>query len=426
MKKVFSIGAVLMLLFSVVVNAQWVNEGAWPDATVGQMHGIAVDPDGKVWLGNFGTEPFTPPGGTEISARLIRVYNPDGSPASFSPIWSLTIGGVTDTLRSNNRGMRADHNGNIIMLDGAQNMWRINYQTGEGMNKIATGLGTSPVAPAVSSNGNIFVGPVVMEGLTIQEYDADFNFLGNAVENLPGGFSRSMEVSADGNTIYFPVYTADVIILYQRADEFSPFDSVGVISGPAAESIAWNKATGDLWFSGGSFNDAPDPTSVYTPNTWYGYDVNTDTVTDSLKWIFTIPEDPAERPRAIDFSPNGNIAYIGCFGGAGYPLAQKVVNTGGNVQPDPNVVVEDYTLSQNYPNPFNPTTEIKFSILESGFVTLKVYDILGKEVAILVEGNLASGGYTATFDASDLSSGTYVYMLSVNGNRITKKMVLLK
>jgi hypothetical protein len=428
MKKIFSICAVLILLLSSGAYAQWVNEGAWPDETIGQLHGIAVDPDGKVWLGNFGLEWYTPPGGGDsIQTRLIRVYNPDGSPAAFSPIWQIIVGGVTDTLNSSNtRGMRADNNGNILIVDGAQRMYRINYQTGQGMNKVELGLGTSPVAPAAASNGSVFVGPVVMEGLAIQEYDTDFNFLGNAVENLPGGFSRSMEVSEDGNTIYFPSYTADVIIIYQRADEFSPFDSIGVIAGPAAESIVWNKATGHLWFSGGSFNDMPDPESIYTPNTWYAYDVSTNEVKDSLKWAFTIPEDPNERPRGIDFSPNGGIAYIGCFGGPGYPLAQKVVNPDVGVRPDPDFTVRDYTLSQNYPNPFNPTTEIKFSILESGFVTLKVYDLLGKEVATLVDENLQNGGYVVTFDASDLASGTYIYTLSVNGSRISKKMLLLK
>jgi hypothetical protein len=60
----------------------------------------------------------------------------------------------------------------------------------------------------------------------------------------------------------------------------------------------------------------------------------------------------------------------------------------------------DYQLFQNYPNPFNPTTEIKFSLKSAGFTTLKVYDVLGKEVATLVSENLGQGVYSYTFDAS--------------------------
>lgn len=424
---------VLLLLCSTIGFAQWVNQGAWPDAQIGQAHGLAVDPDGKVWVANFGPEEYTPPGASApVTVRLIRVYNPDGSHASFSPIWKIEGAGINDTLTgSNSRGMRPDHNGNILYVDGAQRMYRINYQTGAGMNKVELGLGTSPVAPAVSSTGQIFVGPVVMANNSILEFDSDFNPIGVAVGPYIdfSGFARSMECSADGNTIYFPVYDKDAIVIYERADELSEFDSVGVILGAAAESIVWNSATGHLWFSGGSYNDLPDPAIgvyPYMPNTWYGYNVATNMVTDSLKWEFTIPEDPAERPRGIDFSPDGNIAYIGCFGGSGYPLMQKVVNEGTRVDDNGLVVVNGYKLSQNYPNPFNPSTRISFELPEGGFVTLKVYDMLGREVALLVNSEMASGQHTVDFNASELSTGTYVYQLTSNGNVLSNKMVLLK
>ena len=85
-----------------------------------------------------------------------------------------------------------------------------------------------------------------------------------------------------------------------------------------------------------------------------------------------------------------------------------------------------YKLLQNYPNPFNPTTEIKFSIAKSGLVTLKVYDILGREVATLVNRELNTGNFTVRFNASNLASGTYIYHLSAGDVQISKKMVLLK
>ncbi len=430
MKKGILSTLVLFLMLSVVSMAQWVNQGAWPDATVrGQLHGVAVDPAGKVWAGNFSPEKFLPPGGgptDSVTANLIRVYNPDGTQASFSPVWRVVGNGINDTLKNSNvRGMRADHNGNILIVFGNQNMYRINYQTGAGMNKVALGIGTSPTAPAVSTDGKIFVGPVVNAGAPIKEFDADFNLVGNAVGPLTEtGFSRSMECSEDGNTLYFPVYDADKIVVYQRPDELSAFDSVGVILGFACESITFNKVTGKLWIAAGSYNDAPD-TTKYTRNTWYSYDLATNTVTDSLKWTFNVPMSPNERPRALGFSPDGNTAYIGVFGAAS-DLVQKVVNTGSGVDDEGQIVVNGYVLSQNYPNPFNPSTKISFELPMSGYTTLKVYDMLGNEVATLVQNELNSGSHSVNFNAVNLASGTYVYQLNVNGTRITNKMVLLK
>jgi photosystem II stability/assembly factor-like uncharacterized protein len=86
-----------------------------------------------------------------------------------------------------------------------------------------------------------------------------------------------------------------------------------------------------------------------------------------------------------------------------------------------------HSLEQNYPNPFNPTTNIGYRIPEFGFVTLKVYDLLGKEVATLVNEEKPAGNYEVNFDASGLSSGIYFYKLKVGNEFIeTKKLVLLK
>lgn len=85
-----------------------------------------------------------------------------------------------------------------------------------------------------------------------------------------------------------------------------------------------------------------------------------------------------------------------------------------------------FSLSQNYPNPFNPSTSINFAIPVQGMVSLKVYDLLGKEVATLVNGVKTPGMYVADFDASKLTSGIYFYKLEANGFVDVKRMVLLK
>ena len=84
-------------------------------------------------------------------------------------------------------------------------------------------------------------------------------------------------------------------------------------------------------------------------------------------------------------------------------------------------------LQQNFPNPFNPTTKIKFQIPEAGFTSLKVFDVLGKEVVTLVDYELQRGSYEFEFDANDLSSGIYFYQLRAGNDLLqTRKMLLLK
>ena len=86
----------------------------------------------------------------------------------------------------------------------------------------------------------------------------------------------------------------------------------------------------------------------------------------------------------------------------------------------------NYKLEQNYPNPFNPKTNIKFDIAKSEFVTLKVYNILGKEIETLVNDKLSSGSYEVKWDASQYPSGIYFYNLQAGNFSETKKMTLIK
>ena len=131
----------------------------------------------------------------------------------------------------------------------------------------------------------------------------------------------------------------------------------------------------------------------------------------------------------------------GSPGGLGMSGVITVENaTGVN---DDNITVEDFELKQNFPNPFNPSTKISFVIPVSGIVKLKIYNILGIEIATLVNEEKPAGSYEVEFstingflptgrhsasdgNAANLSSGIYYYSLTVNGNTKTKKMVLIK
>jgi len=114
----------------------------------------------------------------------------------------------------------------------------------------------------------------------------------------------------------------------------------------------------------------------------------------------------------------------------------KVIPDGGNVRISkfiPNSVTEnestqpeDFVLFQNYPNPFNPSTGIQYSLGKPQFVSLKVFDILGNEIATLVNEEKLAGEYRVDFDASSLTSGMYIYTLHTIDKHISKKMLLIK
>lgn len=93
---------------------------------------------------------------------------------------------------------------------------------------------------------------------------------------------------------------------------------------------------------------------------------------------------------------------------------------------DDEIIANNFTLEQNYPNPFNPSTTIKYTLGERSAVTLKVYDVLGNEVANLVNTTQEAGQHSINFDASSLSSGLYIYTLNTGNFTSSKKMMLLK
>lgn len=132
------------------------------------------------------------------------------------------------------------------------------------------------------------------------------------------------------------------------------------------------------------------------------------------------------KPIAIELGGiDLGAAWVG-GSAAGYKVYWNRYNLVSRVQNKNTGVPETYKLEQNYPNPFNPVTKIDFSIPKQGFVNLKVYDMLGREVAVLVSNEMSAGNYTFNYNASSLTSGVYLYKLEVNGFTDVKKMTVLK
>jgi hypothetical protein len=173
-----------------------------------------------------------------------------------------------------------------------------------------------------------------------------------------------------------------------------------------------------------------------------------------LSWI-TASEHNNAGFEILRFSQNDNWLKVGYVKGNGtkttptnYTFEDKKINTGkynyrlkqidynGNFSYfNLNSAIEvgipsKYDLSQNYPNPFNPTTKIDYDLPIDSKVTMKLYDMSGREVMNLVSGQMSAGYYTGTFNMSNLSSGAYFYRITANGNGqdfvTTKKLMLVK
>jgi minor extracellular serine protease Vpr len=137
---------------------------------------------------------------------------------------------------------------------------------------------------------------------------------------------------------------------------------------------------------------------------------------------------PTNRSSIFNGSAWLNIAD-GSSGFANSNLRMRVMVTGANginAVEELDVIPEEYTLNQNYPNPFNPTTAISYQLPAVSKTRLVVYDLLGREVAVLVNESQTAGRHEARFDGRNLSSGVYFYRLEANGFVQTKKMTLVK
>jgi photosystem II stability/assembly factor-like uncharacterized protein len=191
-----------------------------------------------------------------------------------------------------------------------------------------------------------------------------------------------------------------------------------------------------LYTSDGGENWEVRPTScsrwnsVYLSETGKAWAVGkSGNIAYSTDWGFTWEEQQSgisSELREVCFS-NDNEGWI-VGGGVGLPGVILHTTNGGVITDvdDEFNTVREFVLHQNYPNPFNPTTSIKWQMPESGFVTLKIYDVLDREITTLVNEELSAGKHETSFDASQLSSGIYFYQIKAGNFIQTKKMILIK
>ncbi len=139
--------------------------------------------------------------------------------------------------------------------------------------------------------------------------------------------------------------------------------------------------------------------------------------------VYNDPQDPLNPGFGIPPAMGTLRNDMGAYGGQGSDSLmvgiEEISISSGNLP-------ADFQLFQNYPNPFNPTTTIEFTIAKTGWITLKVYNVLGEEVAELVAENLSAGSYKYNWNASGLASGVYFYRLETTKNIMSRKMLLIQ
>lgn len=131
---------------------------------------------------------------------------------------------------------------------------------------------------------------------------------------------------------------------------------------------------------------------------------------------------PNPLPIINNFVISGNFVLVSTSKSVWRRAAGELIG----IEPISTEVPEEFRLYQNYPNPFNPETKIKFNIQKAGFVTLKIYDYLGKEISVTVNQTLQPGIYEVPFNATGLSSGVYFYKLTTKEFTETKKLMVIK
>jgi choice-of-anchor A domain-containing protein/uncharacterized repeat protein (TIGR01451 family) len=257
------------------------------------------------------------------------------------------------------------------------------------------------------ADGNLLAGTF---GLGVLKYD----FTNNIWVELPVGydFIWSLATDIDG-TIYAGSYGGGAYISTDNGDSWSQINSGLPNKYIYSVSVYGNDVYISTWSAGvykfelGALGKAGSGTPSVASSTIEGY------------WA-SIGMGGIEV-SSIMVDESTQTLYAGTSEGTIYKMKDGVTGVG-----DDSIAPTKFALEQNYPNPFNPSTKIEFSIPEAGAYSLKVYNVLGQEVAIIADQDFSAGKYTFNFDASNLTSGIYFYKFVGENINMTKKMMLLK
>jgi len=356
---------------------------------------------------------FEPQNGNLIWRGLIPILNGKVFAMSIDKNQNILVCG---TRGNNNIPSYYDYF--VIKFDNAGNfIWEMNYTS--------TGQFTTDWAYDVTTDDscNVYVTGVGDPGGPSEIVTIKYDSSGTQkwLKTFTGATGSRVMLDEMNNVIVAGYSNSNYIVVKYRNDGTELWSKIIPVNGWASDPAATLDSAGSIYIGGSKGRGAWSDLQIIKYNS-----------NGILQWQLTYPGsgNTSQIPYDIIVDKDG-IVYTtgsgsGLGGGTGVKMSTFKISQVTGINIISSYIPEKFSLSQNYPNPFNPTTKINFSLPKEEFVSLKVYDMLGREVSNLVNEKLNAGEYSYDFDGSSLQSGTFFYRLQSENFSDTKKMILIK
>ncbi|MBC8043844.1 MAG: VCBS repeat-containing protein [Rhizobacter sp.] len=383
-------------------------KGSGISGTNGFGSAVAVGVGGTILRSADGGESWTQ-STSSTSGDLLSVASSDGNAAK---------GNAASGTNGFGSAVAVGVGGTILRSEDQGQTWQTTNNTGSTatLNSVALSEDfVSAVSKGNSASGTQGFGSAVAVGVG-----------GTILRSDDGGQSWISVPATESRTLTCIDYSGNSAAKNNAASSTNGFGSAVAVG--VGGTILRSDDGGQSWISlSQSLNVYSDLQGVdmVDQNTWYvcgEHGIIYKTTNAGATWRQQASQ-TTQTMNAMVILPGGGGAIVGDYGTV-FRFGNGSLATGGD-QPT-SVAPAAFTLSQNYPNPFNPSTTIRYSLPAASDVKLKIYDVLGKEVATLVNERKATGTYTANFNAAQFASGVYFYRLQAGTAVQTKKMLLVK
>jgi ligand-binding sensor domain-containing protein len=362
------------------------------------VNSIAIDASGNKWIG---------------ANTYFVMYDGNKWTEIDPPVASMPNDGVTSiAIDASGNKWIGTYGGGLAKYDGTK--WTVYNTSNSGLpSDIVTSI-------EIDASGNKWIGSY--NGLakfdeTVPE-GTNWIVYNTSTSGLPNNFVSSIAIDASGNK-WIGTYNG-----LAKFDETTPEGTGWTVYDTSNSGLPGNIVTSIAIEANG--------------NKWIGTEFDEYTGSGLAKFDETAPEGTgwtvyntsnsglsSNRVTSITIDKDGN-KWVGTRKGGLCVFKEGGVVLDVEENNNNNTIPKDYSLMQNYPNPFNPSTVISYRLPVNGHVTLKVYDILGKEIATLVNVEKPAGSYSVNFNGSNLSSGVYIYRIQAGSFTQSRKLVLLK
>lgn len=395
-------------------------EGLGEEAISGTVYDILVDENLVYVAGSF-----TSIGDLQVNRIAVWDKNTEQ--------WSSLNGGANSAIFTLLKVGNSIYAGGVFTEIDGNPANRIAIWDGNNWSNLGNGV-NGTVHAMIEYDGKLFVGGSFNEaGLDVVNHIAAWN--GENWEALGDGLDAAV----------YDLVATDSSLIMGGEFENSP-------DGEASHIVEWVSET-DSWKTFGlGFNDRVEALHIHDGTLYAGGKFTREDVkiigggfkieflnsiavwADNSKWEplgSGITRKTNSDPMIYDITSIGDeLLLTGRFDFAGTNLSNNIASWDLTEMPTSNeeelIEILGFSLKQNYPNPFNPTTNISFELSKTETASLRIFNILGQEVTTLINGRLGSGEHTVSFDATNLSSGVYIYQLKTSSAHVPKKMLLIK